>query len=84
MPITEIGFQSELFGLIVVLTIIGHSPGRGGYLNSDAHHVLGLKIRKINIFSHSWNLELCFGWLKIFFIFFRVNRIISLFDIKSS
>ena len=43
--------------------IIGHSPGPGlggggvrgggGYLNSDARHVLGVKIRKINIFSHS-------------------------------
>ena len=57
MPITEIGFLSELFGLIVVCAIIGHSPGPGGggggYLNRDAHHVLGLKIRKINIFSHS-------------------------------
>ena len=30
VPIAEIGFQSELFGLIVVRTIIGHSPGLGG------------------------------------------------------
>ena len=66
MPITENGFQSELFGLIVVSTIIGHSPRGEGYLNNDAHHVLGLKILRINILPHSWQLELYFGLLKIF------------------
>ena len=31
----------------------GGGGGGGGGLNSNAHHVLGLKNRKINIFSHS-------------------------------
>ena len=66
--------------------MIGHSPGPGGgggYLNSDAHHVLGLKIRKINILCihRSWSYVL---GCKKFLGFFRVNRIISFFDIKSS
>ena len=85
MPITEIGFQSELFGLIVVRTIIGHSPGLGGGLPKQrCSSCFGFKNSKNKHILAFIETGVTFWVVKNFLDFFRVNRIISLFDIRSS
>ena len=64
VPITQIVFQSELFGFIVVRTIIGHNPDPG-----DAHHVLGLKFREITYSPIRRNWSYVLGCLKVFGVF---------------